>query len=265
MSDQGPSDAYRQLSSSPRNEGTSSQPTPSGYSADTEEGIFIFKAQSEEPFPSKKRGWFSRGAYERRKRMRTLQQQKALAAANREMNAQSQDIINRRLANFHILATTAADPNLEQILAPQPLPLFPTQPMEIEPNPGNQIPIPAFDPNEIPRIPAPHPPNYDPWEDDHRDYRELYPLEEPIPNPVVPHPLDPYWNNDQYIREILENPYPHEQPIPQYPDPIPAPTISTENAQELRTFGEELLDESERIKQIGERLVWKYDERNMQY
>ncbi|MFS8003174.1 hypothetical protein Hanom_Chr13g01210781 [Helianthus anomalus] len=56
MSDQGPPDTYRQLSSSPRDEGTSFQPTPLGYSADTEEGIFIFKAQSEEPFPTKKRG-----------------------------------------------------------------------------------------------------------------------------------------------------------------------------------------------------------------
>ncbi|MFS7927986.1 hypothetical protein Hanom_Chr04g00315581 [Helianthus anomalus] len=55
MSEQGTSDAYSQLPSSPKNEGTSSQPTLSGYSADSEEGIFIFKAQSEEPFPPKKR------------------------------------------------------------------------------------------------------------------------------------------------------------------------------------------------------------------
>ncbi|MFS7956466.1 hypothetical protein Hanom_Chr07g00654951 [Helianthus anomalus] len=73
MSDQGPSDAYRQLSGSPRSEGASSQPALSGYSADTEEEIFVFKAQSEEPFPHKKRGWFSRGAHERRKRMKKLQ------------------------------------------------------------------------------------------------------------------------------------------------------------------------------------------------
>ncbi|KAJ0481760.1 hypothetical protein HanIR_Chr13g0646281 [Helianthus annuus] len=188
MSDQGPSDAYRQLSSSPRDEGTSSQPTPLGYSADIEEGIFIFKAQSEEPFPTKKRGWFSRGAHERRNRIRKLQQQRALEATNREMNAQTEDIVNRRLANFHILATTAADPNLEQIIAPQPLPLFPTQSMEIEPNPGDQVPIPAFDPNEIPRVPEPNPLAYDPREDDHRDYQELYPQEEPIPNPVAQYP-----------------------------------------------------------------------------
>ncbi|MFS8004502.1 hypothetical protein Hanom_Chr13g01226601 [Helianthus anomalus] len=55
MSEQGTSDAYRQLASSPKDEGTSSQPTPLGYSTDTKEGIFIFKAQSVEPFPTKKR------------------------------------------------------------------------------------------------------------------------------------------------------------------------------------------------------------------
>ncbi|MFS8003175.1 hypothetical protein Hanom_Chr13g01210791 [Helianthus anomalus] len=170
--------------------------------------------------------------------MRKLNQQRALADANREMNAQTQDILNRRLANFHILATTTADPNLEQIIAPRPLPLFPTQPMEIELNPGDKIPLPTFDPNEIPRISAPHPPNYDPWFDDHRDYQELCPLEEPIPNPVAPYPnldyLDPYWNNDQYIQEILENPYPHEELMPQYPDPIPAPAppMSTYNVHQ---------------------------------
>ncbi|MFS7939407.1 hypothetical protein Hanom_Chr05g00451341 [Helianthus anomalus] len=70
MSEQGTSDAYHQLASSPKDEGTSSQPTPSGYSTDIEEEIFIFKAQSEEPFPPKKKGWFSRVAHERRKQMK---------------------------------------------------------------------------------------------------------------------------------------------------------------------------------------------------
>ncbi|MFS8033213.1 hypothetical protein Hanom_Chr17g01566861 [Helianthus anomalus] len=135
--------------------------------------------------------------------MRKLQQQRALAAANREVNAQTQETVNRQLANFHMLATTVADPNLDQIVAPQPLPLFPTQPMEIELNQGNQLPIPAFDPNEIPTIPAPNPLAYDPWEDDHRGYQELYLQEEPIPNPVAQYtnlnPLDPFWNDDSYF------------------------------------------------------------------
>ncbi|KAJ0430806.1 hypothetical protein HanRHA438_Chr17g0837111 [Helianthus annuus] len=181
MSDQGPSDAYRQLSGSPRSEGTSSsQPALSGYSADTEEGIFVFKAQSEEPFPQKKRGWFSRGAHERRKRMKKLQEQRMLAAAKRETDAYNQDMLNRGIANIHILATTAADPNLEQMLAPQPQ--NPDQPMEIE----NQIEMPDFNPEEIPRVPAPDPldpNNYDPWWDDVRDYVQQNPIQENVPMP----------------------------------------------------------------------------------
>ncbi|MFS7926551.1 hypothetical protein Hanom_Chr04g00298351 [Helianthus anomalus] len=35
----------------------------------------------------------------------------------------------------------------------------------------------------------------------------------------------------------------------------PLPSMSEENVKELRTFGEELLEEVERIKQIGEKLV----------
>ncbi|XP_035840175.1 alpha/beta-gliadin clone PW1215-like [Helianthus annuus] len=142
--------------------------------------------------------------------------------------------------------------------------------MEIEANPENQIPMPAFDPAEIPKVPAPHPPDYDTWFDDHRDYEQRYPIpDEPMQNLVGPYPdldpLDPYYDNDQYSREILENPYPYEEPMPQFPDPIPAPAppMSTENVQELRTFSEEILEGSEIMRQIGERLVWKYDERNM--
>ncbi|MFS7950332.1 hypothetical protein Hanom_Chr07g00581971 [Helianthus anomalus] len=81
-------------------------------------------------------------------------------------------MLNRSLANSHILATIASDPKLEQLIAPQPLPLFPTQPMEIEVNPENQIPAPAFDPTEKPRVPSLNSldPDDDPWFDDHRDY-----------------------------------------------------------------------------------------------
>ncbi|KAJ0831447.1 hypothetical protein HanPSC8_Chr15g0667151 [Helianthus annuus] len=165
MSDQGPSDAYRQLSGSPRSESTSSsQPALSGYSADAEEGIFVFKAQSEEPFHEKKRGWFNRGAHERRKRMKKLQEQRVLAAAKRETDTYAQDMLNRGIANIHILATTAADPNLEQMLAPQPQPPILDHPMEIE-NPENQVEMPDYNPEEIPRVPAPNPldpNNYDP-------------------------------------------------------------------------------------------------------
>ena len=277
MSDQGPSDAYRQLSGSPRSEGTSSsQPALSGYSADTEEGIFVFKAQSEEPFPQKKRGWFSRGAHERRKRMKKLQEQRVLAAAKRETDAYNQDMLNRGIANIHILATTAADPNLEQMLAPQPQ--NPDQPMEIE----DQIEMPDFNPEEIPRVPAPDPldpNNYDPWWDDVRDYVQQNPIQENVPMPNLGaypglDPQDPYNISDAYVREILENPYPYQapmppyqEPVPQFPNPVlePAPPMSAENVQELRTFGEEILESSDRMRQVGERLVWKYDERNMDF
>ncbi|KAM0065276.1 hypothetical protein Hdeb2414_s0003g00112881 [Helianthus debilis subsp. tardiflorus] len=183
MSDQGTSDAYCQLSGLPRNEGASSHPALSGYSSDNEEGISMFKAQSEEPFPPKKRGWFSRGAHECRKRMKKLQEQRVLAAAKRETDAHAQDMINRGLANFHILATTAADPNLEQLIAPQPL--LPAQPMEIENNLENQVEMHDFNPEEIPRVPAPNPldPDYDPWWDDNRDYVQRYPI--PVDMPML--------------------------------------------------------------------------------
>ncbi|KAJ0843717.1 hypothetical protein HanRHA438_Chr15g0694421 [Helianthus annuus] len=230
MSNQGASDAYRQLFGSPRNEGASSQPAHSGYSADTEEGIFVFKAQSEEPFPQKKRGWFSRGAHERRKRMKKLQDQRAVAAAKRETDAYAQDMLNRRIANIHILATTAADPNLEQMLAPQPQPPIPDQPLEIE-NPENQVEMYDFNPEEIPRVPAPNPldPNYYPWLDDNRDYVQRYPIYEDLPMPNLGaylglDPLDPYYDNDAFIREILEKPYPYQapyqEPAPQIPNPV---------------------------------------------
>ncbi|MFS7947012.1 hypothetical protein Hanom_Chr06g00543021 [Helianthus anomalus] len=77
--------------------------------------------------------------------MKKLHQQRALARANGEVNAQTQeeisrplreDELDRQLAYFHMLASTVADPNLNQITEPkpEPLPLFPNQPMELEPN-----------------------------------------------------------------------------------------------------------------------------------
>ncbi|MFS7918991.1 hypothetical protein Hanom_Chr03g00207671 [Helianthus anomalus] len=95
MSDQGTSNAYHHLDSSKKNEGTSSQPDPSGYSAYTEERIFIFKAQSEEPFTTKKRLWFYRGDHERRIRMKKLKQQRAIVRANREVDAQIYEVTSR--------------------------------------------------------------------------------------------------------------------------------------------------------------------------
>ncbi|KAJ0463004.1 hypothetical protein HanHA300_Chr14g0510381 [Helianthus annuus] len=178
--------------------------------------------------------------------MKRLQEQRVLAAAKRETDAHTQDMLNRSLANFHILATTAADPNLEQMLALQPLPLFPNQPMEIE-NPENQVEMHDFNPEEIPRVPAPNPsnPNYDPWWDDNRDYVQRYPIHEDLPMPNLgayqglDH-LDPYYDNDVFIREILENSYPYQAPLPSYPgtrtpDSEPSPRTCTPNECRKRT------------------------------
>ncbi|KAF5800310.1 hypothetical protein HanXRQr2_Chr07g0314641 [Helianthus annuus] len=135
--------------------------------------------------------------------------------------------------------------------------------MEIE-NPENQVEMHDFNPEEIPRVPAPNPinPNYDPWWDDVRDYVQRYPIHEDLPMPNLGaypglDPLDPYFDNDAYIREILENPYPYQAPLPPYqestpqiPNPVlePIPPMSAENVQELRTFGEEILESSERMR-----------------
>ena len=166
------------------------------------------------------------------------------------------------------------------MLAPQPQPPIPDQPMEIE-NLENQVEMHDFNPEEIPRVPAPNPldPNYDPWWEDNRDYVQRYPIHEDMPmQNLVAYPgldsLDPYFDNDVFIREILENPYPFQAPTPPYQEPAPqipnlvlepTPPMSAENVQELRTFGEEILESSERMRQVGERLVWKYDERNMDF
>ncbi|MFS7915523.1 hypothetical protein Hanom_Chr02g00166341 [Helianthus anomalus] len=55
MGKQRSSDIYHELDSSPIDKGTPFHSNPTGYSLDTEEGIFIRKAQSEKPFTTKKR------------------------------------------------------------------------------------------------------------------------------------------------------------------------------------------------------------------
>ncbi|MFS7934971.1 hypothetical protein Hanom_Chr05g00397931 [Helianthus anomalus] len=101
--------------------------------------------------------------------------------------------------------------------------------MEVE-NPENQVKMHDFNAEEIPRVPTPNPldPDYDPWWDDNRDYVQRYPIaeNEPMPNlAAYPglDPLDPYYDNDVFIREILENPYPYQEPTPQIPNPAPEP------------------------------------------
>ncbi|MFS8003270.1 hypothetical protein Hanom_Chr13g01212051 [Helianthus anomalus] len=65
------------------------------------------------------------------------------------MNAQTQEVnrplleeeLDRRLADFDMLANTTECPNPNQVAEPELLPLFPNQPMELEPNQEYQIPI----------------------------------------------------------------------------------------------------------------------------
>ncbi|MFS7923809.1 hypothetical protein Hanom_Chr03g00265231 [Helianthus anomalus] len=119
------------------------------------------------------------------------------------------------VTNFHMLATTAVDANLNQIAEPPLLPLFPDQPM-LELNQANQFPIPAFDPNELPRIPTPQPLQYHPWFDDNRSYLTLYPLEEPMPLE-----RDPWHDNDRtFFKMNSANPY--KEPVPP-PEPLDPP------------------------------------------
>ncbi|MFS7946578.1 hypothetical protein Hanom_Chr06g00538041 [Helianthus anomalus] len=59
------SDIYHQLDSSPKDKGTSSQSNSSRYSANTEEGIFVRKAQFEEPLTAKKRRQIIRKSQEK--------------------------------------------------------------------------------------------------------------------------------------------------------------------------------------------------------
>ncbi|MFS7968123.1 hypothetical protein Hanom_Chr09g00793811 [Helianthus anomalus] len=123
------------------------------------------------------RGWFDKGAHEKRKRMEKLQQRRI---ANRERNTQNQEDrplweeeLDRQLADFHMVGNVEGEINLNQVADPQLLPLFPNQPIELEKNQEDQFPNPAFDPNEISRIPAPGPLVYDPSWDDHRSFQEI--------------------------------------------------------------------------------------------
>ncbi|KAJ0946449.1 hypothetical protein HanRHA438_Chr01g0004081 [Helianthus annuus] len=102
--------------------------------------------------------------------------------------------------------------------------------MKIE-NPENQVEMHDFNPEEIPRVPAPNPldPNYDPWWDDNRDYVQRYPIHEDLPMPNLGaypglDPLDPYFDNAVYIREMIKNPYPFQVGMSKM-DPVPVPNL----------------------------------------
>ncbi|MFS7987802.1 hypothetical protein Hanom_Chr11g01027151 [Helianthus anomalus] len=92
-------------------------------------------------------------------------------------------------------------------------------------------------------------------------------LEPAIPEPLIhTRPLgemDEWWTNDWQFQNIVNSPYTF---LPQFdPEPIPNPPMSDENLAELRQFGEELIGTWNRIREMGEQLSWKYDERERRY
>ncbi|MFS8018264.1 hypothetical protein Hanom_Chr15g01390051 [Helianthus anomalus] len=80
----------------------------SGYLANTEEP-FVFRSKSEEAFPLKKIGWFSKEKRERRKRMRNIQKQATITiaegAAQIQVTLPLWDELDRRLANLDMFQT----------------------------------------------------------------------------------------------------------------------------------------------------------------
>ena len=102
-----------------------------------------------------------------------------------------------------------------------------------------------------------------------------YPAETQLPinlEPAIPDPLihtqplgemDEWWTNDWQFQNLLNNRYDF---FPQFdPEPIPNPPMRNENLAELRHFGEELIGTGNRIREMGEQISWKYDERERRF
>ncbi|MFS7906472.1 hypothetical protein Hanom_Chr01g00059601 [Helianthus anomalus] len=106
-----------------------------------------------------------------------------------------------------MLATTAVDNDQNQVVEP------PDQPI-LESHSENQLLIHAFNPDESPRIPTPHPPGYDLWFDENRLYSALYPPKEEL-KPLEP---DPWKEIDRTFFEMNSGD-PYEEPIPP-PEPL---------------------------------------------
>ncbi|MFS7935551.1 hypothetical protein Hanom_Chr05g00404821 [Helianthus anomalus] len=93
-------------------------------------------------------------------------------------------------------------------------------------------------------------------------------LEPAIPDPIVhprpfPGTLEQWWSVDWQFQNIMNSPNTF---LPQFdPEPIPNPPMSNENLAELRHYGEELVDAGNRIREVGEQISWKYDEREHRY
>ncbi|MFS8018098.1 hypothetical protein Hanom_Chr15g01388151 [Helianthus anomalus] len=102
------SNIYLQLDSSSKDKGTLFQSSSSRYSANTKEGIFIRKAQFENPLTAKKRSWIIRKSQEK---IGTLQSKEVI------INKETREIGNNspwedeKWANLYMLATTAVNPD----------------------------------------------------------------------------------------------------------------------------------------------------------
>ncbi|KAJ0805531.1 hypothetical protein HanPI659440_Chr02g0079371 [Helianthus annuus] len=93
-------------------------------------------------------------------------------------------------------------------------------------------------------------------------------LEPAIPDPIVnPQPntgqLEEWWTSDWHFQNFMNNPniyFPHFDP-----EPAPFPPMNPENFAELRRYGEELVDAGNRIREVGENITWKYEERERRF
>ncbi|KAM0010011.1 hypothetical protein Hdeb2414_s0082g00780871 [Helianthus debilis subsp. tardiflorus] len=93
-------------------------------------------------------------------------------------------------------------------------------------------------------------------------------LEPGIPDPIVNHrllleELEEWWTNDWQFQNFMNNPnvYFHQFD----PEPAPNPPMSMENLAELRRYGEELVDAGNRIRDVGEKISWKYEKRECRF
>ncbi|MFS8009267.1 hypothetical protein Hanom_Chr14g01282731 [Helianthus anomalus] len=100
------SDIYYKSDSSPKEKGSSSQTNFSGYSADIEEGIFVRKAQYENPLTPSKRSRILRKSQENMKKFQETQKI--------DNNPPWEDKLDEKWANLYMLATVAVNANLSQ-------------------------------------------------------------------------------------------------------------------------------------------------------
>ncbi|KAJ0593203.1 hypothetical protein HanHA300_Chr03g0094401 [Helianthus annuus] len=89
-------------------------------------------------------------------------------------------------------------------------------------------------------------------------------ISDPIMHPrPLPGALEEWWTADWQFQNIMNSPNTF---LPQFnPEPVPNPPMSYENLAELRHYGEEMVDAGNRIREVGEQISWKYDERERRF